>query len=263
MFPSFTFSLAYILVLQKTLITVRVWNVLALAALSRPSGSSAALLFEHFSIFTHTYCISLQPYQTVHALDNSDAQDHAHADIGTAYASIKLWLLLARKAASEHPGVDASGALVDGEGMAAKMVWNELWPPFETIIAAFEGDARTGTVSPLASSIWTSVADLFLFVRQSRSVIALDTAVPARILGRLKGVVRGESKVRCQSSWLIEGGLTILAQVLRVVRSLKDAPPDDSLDHFVSQLLTEITAEEKLQAAKRQINMERGRRVAS
>ncbi|KAI1795782.1 hypothetical protein LXA43DRAFT_1163651 [Ganoderma leucocontextum] len=231
--------------LAKTPITVRVWNILALAALSRLSGSSAALLFEHFPIFTHAYFTSLQPYQTVHAPDSSDAQDHAHANISTAYASIKLWLLLACKAASEHPGVDASGALQDGEGLAAKMVWNELWPPFETIITAFEGDARSGTVSPLASNIWTSIADLFLFVRQSRSVIALDTAVPARILDRLKGVVRGESKV------------------LRVVRSLKDAPPDGSLDHFVNQLLTEITAEEKLQAAKRQMNMERGRRVAS
>ncbi|PIL24081.1 hypothetical protein GSI_13832 [Ganoderma sinense ZZ0214-1] len=231
--------------LAKSPITVRVWNVLTLAALSRPSGSSAALLFEHFPIFTLAYCTSLQSYQTVLTLDSSDAQDHAHTDISTAYAAIKLWLLLARKAASEHQSVDASGALQDGEGMAAKMVWNELWPPFETIITAFEGDARSGTVSPLASSVWTSVADLLLFVRQSRSVIALNTAVPGRILDRLKGVIRGESKV------------------LRVVRSLKDAPPDDSLDHFVNQLLTEITAEEKLQAAKRQINMERGRRVAS
>lgn len=132
----------------------------------------------------------------MHTFDTSDVQDHAHADISTAYASIKLWLLLARKAACEHPGVDASGALVDGEGVAAKMVWNELWPPFETVITVFEGDARSGTVSPLASSIWTSVADLFLFMRQSRSVIALDMAVPARILDRMKGVVRGESKVR-------------------------------------------------------------------
>ena len=178
-------------------------------------------------------------------LDSPDAQDRAHADISTAYTSIKLWLLLARKAASGHPSEDATGALLDGEGLAAKMVWNELWPPFETVIAAFEGDARSGTVSPLASSIWTSVADLFLFVRQSRSVIALDTSVPARIMERLKSVVRGESKVS------------------RVARSLKDAPPDDSLDYFVGQLLTEITAEEKLQAAKRQINMERGRRVVS
>ena len=43
---------------------------------------------------------------------------------------------------------------------------------------------------------------------------------------------------------------------------MKDSPPDDSLEYFVNQVTTEITAEEKLQAAKRQINMER-RRIAS
>ena len=53
-----------------------------------------------------------------------------------------------------------------------------------------------------------------------------------------------------------------IAQVTRVARSLKDSPPDDSLEYFVNQVTTEITAEEKLQAAKRQINMER-RRIAS
>ena len=52
-------------------------------------------------------------------------------------------------------------------------------------------------------------------------------------------------------------------QVSRVVRSLKDPLPDDSLEYFIKQVTTEITAEEKLQAAKRQINMERGRRGVS
>ena len=42
---------------------------------------------------------------------------------------------------------------------------------------------------------------------------------------------------------------------------MKDPLPDDSLEYFVNQVLTEMTAEEKLQAAKRQINMERGRRM--
>ena len=77
-------------------------------------------------------------------MDSPDDQDRAHSDISYAYASIKLWLLLARKAAREHPGVDATGALQDGEGLAAKMVWNELWPPFEAVITAFETDARSG-----------------------------------------------------------------------------------------------------------------------
>ena len=44
---------------------------------------------------------------------------------------------------------------------------------------------------------------------------------------------------------------------------MKDPLPDDSLEYFVNQVLTEMTAEEKLQAAKRQINMERGRRTVS
>ena len=50
-------------------------------------------------------------------------------------------------------------------------------------------------LQPLTSSLWTAVGDLFLFVRQSRTVVALDTALPARVLNRLKDVVRGESKV--------------------------------------------------------------------
>ena len=80
-------------------------------------------------------------------LDSPDAQDRAHADISYAYASIKLWLLLARKTAAEQPVVGASGDLQDFEGFTAKMVWNELWPPFESVIEAFEMDARAGSNS--------------------------------------------------------------------------------------------------------------------
>ena len=43
---------------------------------------------------------------------------------------------------------------------------------------------------------------------------------------------------------------------------MKDALTDDSLEFFVNQVTMEITAEEKLQAAKRQINMERRRLVS-
>ena len=127
--------------------TIRVWNVLALAALTRPSGTSAALLFEYFLAFSLTYNASLNIYHNLNILDSSDAQDRAHGDISHAYASIKLWLLLARKAASELPGVDATGALQDGEGLASKMIWNALWPPFETVISALEMEARAGNVS--------------------------------------------------------------------------------------------------------------------
>ncbi|KAI0670290.1 hypothetical protein C8Q78DRAFT_114403 [Trametes maxima] len=230
--------------LDKNSMSVRVWNILLVGALSRPTSEAAVLMFQHFPAFVLAYCTSLNPYHTPSQL-SVDAQDRAHADISYAYASIKLWLLLARKVASEEATVDVAGKLQDGEGLAAKMVWNELWPPFEDVVGAFEADVRAGNNSPLASSIWTSVGDLFLFLRQSRSVIALDTVVSSRMLNRLKDVVRSEAKIS------------------RVVRSLKDPPVADSLDYFVNQVITEIAAEEKLQAAKRQINVAAGRRVAT
>ncbi|KAI0831397.1 hypothetical protein BC628DRAFT_1312212 [Trametes gibbosa] len=231
--------------LDKNSMTVRVWNTLLIGALSRPSGAAAALMFRHFTSFTLAYNTSLNLYHSPAAIANADAQDRAHGDISYAYASIKLWLLLARKAAAETSSTDPSGGLQDGEAIAAKLVWNELWPPFEQVVGAFEADVRAGNNSPLASSIWTSVGDLFLFLRQSRSPVALDTVVSSRILTRLKDVVRSEAKIS------------------RVVRSLRDPPTEDSLEYFTNQVITEIAAEEKLQAAKRQINIERGRRVAS
>ena len=106
-------------------------------------------LFKHFPTFSLAYNTSLAPYHTAAAaldMASPEAQDRAHADVSHAYAAIKLWLLLARKASTEHPGVDASGALNDGEGPAAGLVWNELWPPFEIVLAAFEMDARGGTI---------------------------------------------------------------------------------------------------------------------
>ncbi|KAI8998560.1 hypothetical protein BD414DRAFT_519687 [Trametes punicea] len=232
--------------LDKNPTTVRVWDILLIGALSRPSGLAAALLFRHFSAFALSYCTSLHVYNSPAALDSAEAQDRAHADISYAYASIKLWLLLARKASGERPSTDDSAGLHDGEDLAAKMVWNELWPPFESVISAFEADVRAGNNTPLASSIWTSVADLFLFLRQSRSVIALDTVIPSRMLHRLKdGVRSAESKIS------------------RVERGLKDPPTVETLDYFVNQVITELAAEEKLQVAKRQMNTDKGRRVVS
>ncbi|CDO71214.1 hypothetical protein BN946_scf184863.g9 [Trametes cinnabarina] len=231
--------------LGKNSMTVRVWNILLIGALPRTSTMTATLLFQHFPFFTLAYSTSLSPYGTPSGSDGPDAQDRAHADISYAYASIKLWLLLARKIAGEQSSVAPSGALQDNEGAAAKMIWNELWPPFENVVNAFEADVRAGKNLPLAASIWTSVADLFVFLRQSRSIIALDTVIPSRVLYRLKDVVRSETKIA------------------RVLRALKDPPLTESLDYFVNQVVTELAAEEKLQFAKRQINIDRGRRVVS
>ncbi|GBE81969.1 hypothetical protein SCP_0403450 [Sparassis crispa] len=233
--------------------TIHTWNMLVLAALASESPSSAFRIFDYFSTFSLAYARSLCSYQHPQWPLDIDAQEIAHRDISNAYAALKMWLLLARRAAaqrielavnSRRNGADGDGML-DEEILATSMVWNELWPPFESVMSAFEADAHAGNHSPLASTIWASVADLLLFLRQSRSV-ALDTSLETRILNRLRTIVRGEAKLS------------------RILRSMTEPPPDVAFDFLVRQVTTEIEAEEKLQAAKRQNAIpERGRRVVS
>jgi hypothetical protein len=50
---------------------------------------------------------------------------------------------------------------------------------------------------PVAILTWSSVADLFLFLRQAHVVIALETSSQLAILNRLRPFLRGDSsKVR-------------------------------------------------------------------
>jgi hypothetical protein len=66
------------------------------------------------------------------------------ADINRAYVSIRLWLLLVHMFEAVQTGV------VEGEMVpenSAKMVWNELWPSFETIVLSLENDALNGSIS--------------------------------------------------------------------------------------------------------------------
>lgn len=133
---------------QKNAMTVRVWNTLLIGALSRPDGAAATLMFKHFTAFTLAYSTSLNHYHSSAVVTGTDAvQDRAHGDISYAYASIKLWLLLARKAVPERPATDAASGLQDAETLAAQMVWNELWPPFENVVSVFEAEVRAGNNS--------------------------------------------------------------------------------------------------------------------
>ena len=66
------------------------------------------------------------------------------AEINRAYVSIKLWLLLVRMFDSVQAGVVGGGVVHEN---SAKMIWNELWPSFETIVLSLENDALNGSVS--------------------------------------------------------------------------------------------------------------------
>lgn len=81
---------------------------------------------------------------------------------------MKLWLLLVRRAAVRwcelHAslGEDGNGGvnavIQDKEMQATKMVWNELWPPFESVMSAFETNALTGILSVRTSDYLPEVA---------------------------------------------------------------------------------------------------------
>lgn len=66
----------------------------------------------------------------------------AITDINHAYISIKVWLIIAQMKASR----DGSGCSTE-----ALIVWNELWPPFESLIQFFEAEFRMG-LSPVSST---------------------------------------------------------------------------------------------------------------
>ena len=66
------------------------------------------------------------------------------ADINRAYVSIKLWLLLVRMCEIVQSGMGEGGIVHEN---SAKMIWNELWPSFETIVLSLEKDTLNGSVS--------------------------------------------------------------------------------------------------------------------
>lgn len=125
---------------------VRAWNALLLAALSRPTSKSARNLFNHFHAFSFVYCKSLSSSQYL----EYESQDLIHFDVSRAYASIKLWLMLARKASEGDDDVDVirreHNSDVD-DCFKARRVWNELWPPFESVVVALETDVQSSNVS--------------------------------------------------------------------------------------------------------------------
>ena len=120
---------------------VRAWNLVLLAALSSNSTAAAATLFDYFQGFVYVYQRTL----SVHQHSNCEGlQDVVHADVSRAYASIKLWMLLGRKASAIQEVSILPGNVVaqDRESTLNRKIWNELWPPFEAVLTTIENDAQ-------------------------------------------------------------------------------------------------------------------------
>lgn len=76
-------------------------------------------------------------------------QDMLHFDVNRAYASIRLWLILCRKAASgDHDILHGTRENpIDRETLWSRTVWNELWPPLETVVLAMPIDIQIGSLA--------------------------------------------------------------------------------------------------------------------
>jgi len=110
--------------------SIRAWNILAMAALLDPSANWSAMLFAQLHNCSYAHRSALR----VHGHSGTVSEEMSTADINHAYITIKLWMMLAQKVS-----VDSQAS-----NLASLAVWNELWPPFESLLSALENEARAG-----------------------------------------------------------------------------------------------------------------------
>ncbi|KAH9996800.1 hypothetical protein BJV77DRAFT_1065579 [Russula vinacea] len=205
---------------------VNVWNVLLLAALFHKSPGPGALLMKHFPAFITAYRESLAASASVtHGIVN------AAANINHCYGSVKLWLLLERM-------LSRTPELPDGHASIPKampfVIWNALWTPFLDLIAAYEADVSRGQDTRPKDTMERHIfviADLFQFLKEFHSVLALETAVHEATLNRLGKFGQPE------------GSSTKLARMLRMIREPMPMAPWTTL---LDQVKGDVIAAEKL-----------------
>ncbi|KAI5122947.1 hypothetical protein M0805_006828 [Coniferiporia weirii] len=214
-------------------LTVRVWNMLALAALENTSAEkTASQLLMHLPNFSVVYHASLRS----HIQSIGLPQDMVASDINQAFIAIKLWLLLARKSSEEALSEEIQVAKASNrtpEDRNASLVWNELWPPFEKLVGLSEADAEVGEITPIATLVWSSIADIFLFLGSLRSTISLEVSSHFAVLNRMKNLGKGDS---------------FAGKFVRTVSNLFEPPPEMTTAALVAQASHELLAAEKLHA---------------
>ncbi|KAK0210802.1 hypothetical protein DFS33DRAFT_1251098 [Desarmillaria ectypa] len=197
--------------------TVRAWNVLVLSALMDPSENWITLMYMQLPTFSSAYQATLRGYLQA----CPSPPESAITDINHAYVAIKLWLMLAQKRAVKE----------DEGSISAFMVWNELWPPFESLVNVFEAEVQVGLSMTLAMLTWSTVAELFLFIRALHSPVASELASHISLLKRLKNLGRGEAHT---------------SKLLRALRSMSEPPPEIPIGSHINQAAKDLIAAEKL-----------------
>jgi len=208
---------------------VRAWNALALVAFQTPKLTPP--LMDLFSEAMLAHCTALRPLVTLSSLSMAES---APSDLTHAYASIKLWLLLARQRnQSTAPDLEETivwVGVIQDEGIERR-IWNQLWPSFEAVLAA-SLTTSNGEISPVATMIWHSYADLVTFIHQSRLSITQEaTPSQVRYLEKLQRSIGSE-----------KGAI----KFTRTLGYISEPPSDISLEEHISKVKTDLLAAEKL-----------------
>lgn len=99
-------------------------------ALSEKVDSSwTTQLFRELKSFAVVFSGALWPY--IGGINRG--MNFATAEINQAYLAIKLWLMVAKRSTEVQPS------------SIYYSVWNELWPPFESIIGILETEEQSST----------------------------------------------------------------------------------------------------------------------
>ncbi|KAJ7111596.1 hypothetical protein C8R43DRAFT_935944 [Mycena crocata] len=199
---------------------VRAWNLLVLSVLLDDSGNHINPIFDLLSAFSTTHHAVLRAY-TQSAVN----LESATTDINHAYVAIKLWLLLAQRKSFTDNG---------GNGTAL-MVWNELWPPFEAMLGVLETDLQLGMSLTIASLTWSTVADLFIFLRCLRTPLSLETSSQVATLNRLRSLGAQDSS---------------MGKLSRALKILSEPPSDPGVDVLVNQAIKDVVAAEKVRVVE-------------
>jgi hypothetical protein len=118
-----------------------------LTALKSKSTVFASILCSHFQSFTSIFQTSLRHYVQF----GSNPQDFAAADINRAFVAVKLWILVTEmldgftqveKSKEDEQQFD----FTTGNHGSVMLIWNELWPPFESLVNLFAVEAQHGVV---------------------------------------------------------------------------------------------------------------------
>ncbi|KAI0035078.1 hypothetical protein K488DRAFT_44141 [Vararia minispora EC-137] len=169
---------------SKAKLSLRSWNVLTLASLSRESAKTAHVLLDHFAAFAVAFHNALLK-------PGSGVVTTSPSTVNHCYTSIKLWLLLARKLSEDKAVVS------DVSNSMTFFVWNDLWPPFLHLLTELTAGGQSGMNAAMITVAMSSVADLLLFLRDFHSVVFLEIAQQVASLRKLQSSLElSNTKVR-------------------------------------------------------------------